>query len=220
MSTAPSRRRRRPQASTVIASVALFAALSGTATAAGLISGKQIKNSSVTGADIRNSSLTGSDVKNRSLGLADLSTSAVAALKGATGPAGAAGPAGPQGPAGPATPAKVFVTTLGSKNLPANATTDVLEKALPAGAYLVTGKLTLFTQNADIHGCDLRVGGTVVDSVLVQSAAAANARTPVALHGVATIGDGGNVRIACTADNQTAGASQVKLTAVPVGEIG
>lgn len=99
------RRRRRPQASTAISCVALFVALSGTATAATMISGKEIKNNSVTGADVKSSSLTGSDVKNGSLSAADLSAKAIAALQtsgaaGPAGPAGAVGPAGPQGAKG------------------------------------------------------------------------------------------------------------------------
>lgn len=216
----PQSRIRRPQASTVIASVALFAALSGTATAATMITGKQIKNSSITGSDIRNSSLTGSDVKNRSLGLSDLSTSAVNTLKGATGPVGAAGPAGPQGPAGPASLPKVLTASLGSKNLPANASTEVLEKAVPAGSYLVTAKLTLFTQDTDIYSCELRVGATTIDSALSQSSAAATSRTPLVVQGIGSPAAGETLRVLCSTDDAVAAVSHVRLTAVPVGEVG
>lgn len=84
------RRRRRPQASTVIAGVALFAALGGSATAATLISGK----------DIKNASITGKDVKNRSLGTKELTKSTVKSLRGKAGPQGAKGATGNTGPAG------------------------------------------------------------------------------------------------------------------------
>jgi hypothetical protein len=49
----------------VVAMLALFVAMSGTAIAAGqaLITGKQIKNSSITGADVKNKSLTARDFK-------------------------------------------------------------------------------------------------------------------------------------------------------------
>ena len=47
--------------------LALFVALGGTATAAMLITGKNVKDSSLTGADIKNRSLTGKDVRKRSL---------------------------------------------------------------------------------------------------------------------------------------------------------
>jgi hypothetical protein len=74
--------RKRPRVATIIAFVALFAALGGTAIAA--------------------KKFTGKDIKDGSLGLRDLSTSAKQALKGATGPRGAQGAPGAPGPAGPA----------------------------------------------------------------------------------------------------------------------
>jgi len=105
----------------VIACLALSIALGGTASAAVLITGKQVKDGSI----------AGRDVKNRSLGMNKLSTSAVSSLAGqagpagpqgpqgekgdqgpvgptgATGPKGETGPAGPQGPAGPAGPSGI-----------------------------------------------------------------------------------------------------------------
>jgi hypothetical protein len=72
---------------TLIIVVAILAVTGSTATAAKLITGKDIKNSSVTGADI----------KNKSLGVGELSASARKALTGQTGPAGPAGPAGAKG---------------------------------------------------------------------------------------------------------------------------
>jgi len=82
---------------TVIATIALFVALAGTATAGTVF-------------------ITGKQIKNGSIGLVDLSASAKKALKGQRGPAGPAGPAGiqgdqgnpgvagPVGPVGPAGP--------------------------------------------------------------------------------------------------------------------
>jgi Collagen triple helix repeat (20 copies) len=83
--------------STVVAYLALFAALGGSAYAAVTVTGKQIKDGTI----------TGKDVKNRSLGAGKLSPTAVSSLVGEAGPAGpqgekgAPGPTGPQGPAGP-----------------------------------------------------------------------------------------------------------------------
>lgn len=79
---------RPPSASTVIASIALIAALGGTSYAASKITGKDIRNNSVTGKDIRNSSLTTGDIKNGSLRSKDFKKGDI--------------PAGPQGPAGSA----------------------------------------------------------------------------------------------------------------------
>jgi len=86
--------------STVIASVALIAALGGSAYAAVTVTGKLIKNGTV----------TGKDVKDHSLGAGELSAAAVGSLTGQRGPAGPQGPQGEkgdkgeQGPAGPQGP--------------------------------------------------------------------------------------------------------------------
>ncbi|MEN5072831.1 hypothetical protein ABE437_03360 [Isoptericola cucumis] len=71
------------------------------------LTGSDIKNSSLTGADVgngtlggadvKNDSLSGADIKSGSLGVSDLSSSARAALKGATGKTGPQGDTGPAG---------------------------------------------------------------------------------------------------------------------------
>jgi hypothetical protein len=60
-------RRLRPSPSMMVAFVALFVAGAGTATAARLITGKQIKNSSITSTDVRNGSLLRKDFKSAQL---------------------------------------------------------------------------------------------------------------------------------------------------------
>ena len=113
--------RKRPSPATVIAVLALFVALGGTATAAGiLITGKQIKDGTVKGADIgngsvatadvKNGSLTGLDVRDKSLTPADFSGS-VQGPAGPPGPQGVPGPKGDPGavgPEGPPNPNAVF----------------------------------------------------------------------------------------------------------------
>jgi hypothetical protein len=74
---------RRPSRSMIVAVLALFVALSGTATAAKLVTGKQIARNAITGKHVRDHSLTAADF-NGALG----------------GPAGPQGPAGPKGPTG------------------------------------------------------------------------------------------------------------------------
>jgi len=76
---------------TAVAYLALFAALGGSAYAAGTITGKNIKDGTI----------TGSDVKNRSLGTEKLSAAALSSLARGSGPAGPQGPKGDTGPAGP-----------------------------------------------------------------------------------------------------------------------
>jgi Collagen triple helix repeat (20 copies) len=80
--------------SLVVAYLALFAALGGSAYAAVTVTGKNIKDGTI----------TGKDVKNRSLGTNKLSTRAISSLTGQPGPAGPQGEKGAPGPAGPAGP--------------------------------------------------------------------------------------------------------------------
>jgi hypothetical protein len=89
------RARRIDGPSFALAVVATCVALGGTAIAAKMITGKQIKNDS----------LTGKDIKNGSIGGSDLSGSA----------AGERGPQGPEGPAGPVNVVQVqtSLTTVG-----------------------------------------------------------------------------------------------------------
>jgi hypothetical protein len=80
-----------PSPAMVIAVIALFVALTGTAvaTTSALITGKQIKNSSITGADVKNRSLTPRDFRG-----------SVRGPRGFRGPAGPQGAQGIQGPKG------------------------------------------------------------------------------------------------------------------------
>jgi hypothetical protein len=83
-----------PRAATIIAFVALFAALGG----GSAVAAKRL--------------ITSSDIKNGTIKAADLSRGAKSALKGqrgAPGPQGLPGPAGAQGPPGPAAVARVGV---------------------------------------------------------------------------------------------------------------
>jgi hypothetical protein len=134
----------------VVAMVALFVALSGTAvaTTSALIGGNQIKNSSIAGIDIKNNSLTGADVKNKSLTAADFRGSIRGArgAAGTPGPPGAQGAQGIQGPPGPITsdaPAGITLrgnyalSSTGSTNFVVDAFTFSLRlPAAPAPHYI------------------------------------------------------------------------------------
>ena len=93
--------RHRPPPAMVIACLALSIALGGTASAAVLITGKQVKDGSLSGRDIANRSLTGQDVRDRSLTPLDFNGS----VQGPAGPQGPKGDRGQQGPAGASGPA-------------------------------------------------------------------------------------------------------------------
>ena len=83
-----SRPRFRPSPGTVIACIALVVACTGTATAATLITGKQIENNSVTTKDVKNKSLRAGDFRPGTQ------------LRGPAGPAGAAAASGAPGRTG------------------------------------------------------------------------------------------------------------------------
>ena len=82
---------RRPSPSMLVAVAAVVLACAGSATAASVITGKNIKNSSITSADIKNSSLLRGDFKSGQL---------PAGARGAQGPRGATGAAGAAGARG------------------------------------------------------------------------------------------------------------------------
>lgn len=62
----------------VLAALVVVLSVAGSATAAKLVTGKQIRNGSVAGIDIRNGSLTGTDLENGTVGTADLGAASVA----------------------------------------------------------------------------------------------------------------------------------------------
>ncbi|MEA2386319.1 MAG: hypothetical protein QOJ22_493 [Thermoleophilaceae bacterium] len=89
---------RRPSPALVLALVALFSSLASGATAARLVSGKQIAKGTITGKNVKRKSLTGKHVKDGSLLAVDFKERQLPA--GVQGPAGALGAEGPLGPEG------------------------------------------------------------------------------------------------------------------------
>jgi hypothetical protein len=103
MTAVRGRKFRRPQPATVIACVALLAALAGTSYAAGVLPA-----GSVGTAQLKNNAVVSSKVKDHSLLARDFKAGQLPAgprgAQGPAGPAGAAGPAGPTGASGPQGP--------------------------------------------------------------------------------------------------------------------
>lgn len=136
--------------------VALFAALAvvgaGTATAAKLITGKQIKNASITGKDLRAKSVA---AKHLNPG-AKAALQGPAGPQGATGAAGATGPTGPQGERGPST-ARAHADPA-AKTVTDEASSIVADVTVPKGLYVVQAKATLHNINKPTVGtCSLRL---------------------------------------------------------------
>jgi hypothetical protein len=130
---------------TVIASLALLFALSGTAVAGALITGANVKNNSLSGLDVLNESLGSKDIRNGSLLPKD--------FKGGALPAGQQGPAGPPGPPGApgaqGNPGQngvsgleiVFENTLNNSDTQKSvmATCPAGKKVIAGGGYAYTG---------------------------------------------------------------------------------
>jgi hypothetical protein len=214
-----------PSPSTAIATVALVAAFGGTATAASVVTGKQIKNSSVTGADVKSGSLSTSD----------LSKKARASLKGNAGPQGPIGPKGDpgapgqngangekgeKGETGPAVLPAVRTKTLFSKNLAADTEDTILSFAPPAGQYVITAKVNALPNGTGLVQCDLLKGNSSVDTVQLHPSAA-NRRSPMSLQAVATLGPeaANSINLDCSFAGDAGSFSYNKLTLIPVGSV-
>jgi hypothetical protein len=148
----------RPSGAALVAIVAVVIAAAGTATAATLITGADVKNGSLTGADVKNGSLSGSDVRNRSLGISDISLSARNALHGQRGAAGSNGTAGAKG----ATGASGVTGSTGSSGATgatgAPGTTTV---SAPGGGFTGTNPNVTFTGSGVTIAADANSGGSL-----------------------------------------------------------
>jgi hypothetical protein len=208
---------RRPRASTVLASLALFVALGGSATAATLITGATIKNGTITGKDLKGSTLNGSQFKNGSLGSSDLGKSTKASLKGTQGDRGPAGQAGTPGGQGAPGPNGVKAPQTGTVSANINGgglDTEIMEKAVPAGGYMVSVKGYMFSPDVSQITCRLLNGATVADRI-DWDATTGGQRMPARLAAVVTATTG-SLSVHCQKTGAGAGVfSLVQLIAIP-----
>jgi hypothetical protein len=206
----------------VLASIAVFAALAGTATAASsLIDGKEIKRGTI----------TGKQIKNKSLALNKLAPAAVKKLQGATGQRGLEGPrgatgargeTGPKGDTGAQGPAGIVNPASGGNSGSTNIADGDEELLLTvpvatAGTYVVSAKVNLFAVQATAKvECRVAAGASDVDGIQ-WTAGAANSRQPVSLQAVAAAAPGSPLRLFCGFDEGNGSAFESKLVAIPVG---
>jgi hypothetical protein len=69
----------------VLAALVVVVSVAGSATAAKLVTGKQIKNGTITSVDVRNGTLSGADVRSGSIGRGDLAPTARTEVRASTG---------------------------------------------------------------------------------------------------------------------------------------
>lgn len=151
-----------PRLSTLIAALALFIALGGTATAAsGLISGSKIKNRTIT--------------------QKKLTVPTVKALKGKKGVRGPRGFQGAPGPAGPVAGLGSFSKTATLNNQPASTEVEVVKLSfLPSGRYVLIGKVNVYSPTAALVECTIGTDGGGTDNGL-WTAPVNNSRTVMPL---------------------------------------
>jgi hypothetical protein len=237
---------RRPRLSTVaLGSLAAFLLIGGSATAAKLITGREIAKGTITNAN----------VKRGSLGADRLSRRARATLKGArgpagpaggagaTGPAGGVGPAGPAGPAGaPGTPGAkgekgdagapgapgapgpagigpAFFEGTGSRTIAQGGTVAVVPMTLPAGSYVLSAKAVLNSATRDEVLCVIRTLSPALDLDVVRLEAYAGEQTPVALNAAVTYARSTNLALSCAKGTGDLHVTYAKLIATQVSSI-
>ena len=182
--------------------LALAVAGAGTATAAKLITGKQIKNKSLTGKDIRPASL----------GPGVLNAQAKAALQG---PKGEPGTDGATGAAGPTGPSAVFVHRRAEAVTSAQQRT-VATQTLPAGTYGVTATLLLRSlEGGKKETCALQTGAAK-EIATVALPASAGERISLTIAGGVEIPSGAagadaQVRVACTVNGDVAETANITI---------
>ncbi|HYH52939.1 MAG TPA: collagen-like protein [Solirubrobacterales bacterium] len=218
------RTRRLPSPATVLASIAVFAVLAGSATAA---------TSLINGSEIKKGTITGKQIKNKSLAVKDLSKAAVKKLRGATGARGEtgargatgargeAGPRGEKGETGAAGPAGIVAPLFDSddsENIGDEESKIVASVPVATtGTYVINAKTNAFALQSTIEvECNIEAGDDSVDGVQ-WTADVANSRQPVALQAVASATAGQAIELRCFFDEGNGSVFNSKLTAIPVG---
>jgi hypothetical protein len=136
----------------VTATMALVVALGGSAYAANTIRSSDIRNGQVKQVDLANNAVTSGKVRNGTLLSKDFKRGQIPA-----GPRGATGAPGAKGDTGPSDAFQAFRNSISPPVLPDAATTTLVTLPLPAGKYVVLGKLDF--DGSGTVTCRLRAGG-------------------------------------------------------------
>ena len=170
---------------TLIAMLALFVAIGGTATAAsGLIKGKKLKNNTV----------AGKKLKNRTITKKKLAPATVKALKGNQGLPGKDGIVSPT------------FKEFSSINIPANLELGIGSVNVPAGRYMITATVQVTSNATNNVSCGVATnnGGGSQSSVFDPDG---GGRTALPIQLVTDTDTVTQVSIGCHSGNQVTGAS-------------
>ncbi len=206
------RNMQRPRLATILAGLALFLVLGGSATAAsGLINGKKIKKGTVTAKQIKNKTIT----------KGKLSKKTVKSLKGATGPKGDTGAQGAPGQPGPTGPAGAdgkdgvvtadSETEIGPENVVANVDKSLANIIVPSGKYVVNADFNYTSASNALVLCAIKNDNSIVALTRFSGTVPVNS---VALNGYVK-DPATNLSLVC---NSTAAgtASNIHLVVLPV----
>jgi hypothetical protein len=182
---------------TVIALIALFVAVGGTATAAsGLINGKKLKNNTVAGKKLKNKTVT----KKK------LAPATIKALKGQQGPKGDKGDQGAPGVPGQNGVVSPVSDEFGSLNIPADTELALGAINVPSGKYLVTATVSVTSNATDVISCGISAnhdGG--FSTAVFDPNGGGRVTLPSQL--VTETDDVTQLTLGCAAGNQVAGVS-------------
>jgi hypothetical protein len=166
----------------VIAMIALFVALGGTAWAI-TITGRDVRNGSLTGVDVRNGSLTGSDVRRDSLSGRQIRESRLGKV-----PTAARADRVGSRTVEQVTTRGFFASQDGTKTFGADETL-IGSLSLPAGGYVLMGKITVSNESGNTSKvfCRLRAGDLFDEAIafLATGNSFANTQT-IPMQGVAS----------------------------------
>lgn len=191
--------------STILALVAIFAAVTGTATAAsGLINGKNIKPGTVTAKQFKNKSITKSKVSVSSLG----------SLVGAKGSKGETGAVGSQGPAGLPGTTPIVGSATKVAQVPNQNVNQVVLSDLPGSRYVATAKVNVVSQTAGSEvKCTVEAGNGGGSDEAIWTNPANNSRGVLWMV-LPTQVQTNQIKLVCSSGNSSATIKST-LTAVP-----
>ena len=195
---------RRPSASMIVASVALFAALGGSSYAAAKITGKEIANHTIRGIDIKKRTLGPGTIKRDSLGGDQIDEAALGTVPNADTLDGVDSAGFMK------TTQRLFeATSDGTDNFTSGAPLVELN-GVPAGSYLVTAKLTYDDDSGTVTSatCTLEVPGAN-DSTEFYT----DNTEVVSLQKVVTSGAAFNANVNCTGNGDDDALGKVSIIA-------
>ncbi|CAN5560536.1 hypothetical protein BH20ACT18_BH20ACT18_06340 [soil metagenome] len=148
--------------------------------------------------------------------------------KDATDLVGATGPAGPAGPAGPRGPSDAFSSQSGTNIQAFVANTDqtVATVALPAGKFVLTGKVVANNNEAVARqvDCSLNLGPTQLDNLFGDAGldiqgSTTDDRVVISLTGAGTLAAAGNATVVCRTNGGSGNWIARSITAIQVATV-